>query len=175
MKFLALTLKNVKSTPLTGNSDQEIQSTVWNTKSFVDRVEIPDVVDAAGNLLSPSMVTGLICRVPKKHGWQPLIYTAHALSGKNPGSPTEGWGQIMSHRGEKTWRTPLPAVENQAFISSPQRHMCKYSRHWQAGYKPLSWTNYWHGLIFKQVIFSLSVAGWPGAGTLPPHSSQADG
>ena len=48
----------------------------------------------------------------KKHGWEPLIHTAHALSGKNPGSPTEGWGQIMSHRGEKTWRTPLPAVEN---------------------------------------------------------------
>ena len=104
----------------------------------------------------------------KKHGWEPLIYTVHALWGKNPGSPTEGWGQIMSHRGEKTWRTPLPAVKNQAFISSPQRHMCKYSRHWQAGYKPLSWTNYWHGLIFKQVIFSLSVGGWPGAGTLLP-------
>ena len=28
----------------------------------------------------------------KKHGWEPLIHTAHALSGKNPGSPTEGWG-----------------------------------------------------------------------------------
>ena len=79
MKFLALTLKNVKSTPLTGNSDQEIQSTVWNTKSFVDRVEIPDVVDAAGNLLSPSMVTGLICRVPKKARVGAL--DIHTLSG----------------------------------------------------------------------------------------------
>ena len=128
---------------------------MWNTKSFVDRVEIPVVVvDAAGNLLSPSMVTGLICRVPKKARVGALdIRSERSLSGKNPGSPTEGWGQIMSHRGEKTWRTPLPAVENQAFISSPQRHICKYSRHWQAGYKPLSWTNYWHGLIFQASDF----------------------
>ena len=153
MKFLALTLKNVKSTPLTGNSDQEIQSTVWNTKSFVDRVEIPDVVDAAGNLLSPSMVTGLICRVPKKARVGALDTHGTRTLGQKPWLTDRGVGANNVTQGWKNLAHPFASCRKQAFISSPQRHICKYSRHWQAGYKPLSWTNYWHGLIFQASDF----------------------